>query len=540
MRGRLVVAVLALGVFGVADAGTQRRTSRNRRAPRQAKRVHIPGMRLLNAGKPEEAAAVFRTLLAAKPTDEEALYGLAAAGAQSGDIAGAVANAKKAVAAGLPVGRFLAGPRAWFGPLLADRGFQQWVGVRGVALAHGPMVGCVTDRSARFWVRTATAADVQVVVGSLDGRGQPRTSPVVRTRAATDFTAVAEVEHLAAGTTYSYGVLVDGKPTRAAARLRFRTFPGHGAKARFQVGFGGGAGYTPAHERMWDTIRSHSPLAFLLLGDNVYIDLPKLPNMQRYCYYRRQSRPEFRRFVGATAIYAIWDDHDFGANDCVPGPDMDAPPWKRAVWRVFRNNWNNPAYGGGEVQPGCWFDFTIGDVDFFMTDGRYYRSDPRGEHPSMLGPVQRAWLLDRLKASKATFKVLVSGTPWAYGTKPGSLDTWEGFRAEREAILAFIQQNRIGGIILLSADRHRSDVWRLARDVGYPLYEFESSRLTNMHRHRAMKNPKCLFSYNAKQSFGLLTFDTTKPDPEIACRFISIDDEVVHTVTLTKSQLTPR
>jgi len=55
-----------------------------------------------------------------------------------------------------------------------------------------------------------------------------------------------------------------------------------------------------------------------------------------------------------------------------------------------------------------------------------------------------------------------------------------------------------------------------------------------------MKNPQCLFSYNAKQSFGLLDFDTTKPDPEVTYRIVSIDDEEIHRVTLKKSQLTPR
>ena len=27
------------------------------------------------------------------------------------------------------------------------------------------------------------------------------------------------------------------------------------------------------------------------------------------------------------------------------------PVWKRPVWRLYRENWNNPAYGGGREQP---------------------------------------------------------------------------------------------------------------------------------------------------------------------------------------------
>ena len=39
---------------------------------------------------------------------------------------------------------------------------------------------------------------------------------------------------------------------------------------------------------------------FLLLGDNVYIDHPERPAVQKYCYYRRQSRPEYKRFTSGT------------------------------------------------------------------------------------------------------------------------------------------------------------------------------------------------------------------------------------------------
>ena len=55
------------------------------------------------------------------------------------------------------------------------------------------------------------------------------------------------------------------------------------------------------------------------------------------------------------------------------------------LWRIFFFYWANPAYGGGDAQPGCWYDFVIGDVHFIMLDGRYYRT--RKPQPSMLGPV---------------------------------------------------------------------------------------------------------------------------------------------------------
>lgn len=34
--------------------------------------------------------------------------------------------------------------------------------------------------------------------------------------------------------------------------------------------FGGGAGYVPEHERMWETLEAERWTAFLFLGDNVH------------------------------------------------------------------------------------------------------------------------------------------------------------------------------------------------------------------------------------------------------------------------------
>ena len=91
------------------------------------------------------------------------------------------------------------------------------------------------------------------------------------------------------------------------------------------------------------------------------------------------------------------------------------------------------------------------------------------------------------------------------------------------------------GVLLMSADRHRSDLWKIARKDGYPLYEFNSSRLTNQHVHKTM--PAAEFSYNKKQSFGLVEFDTTVRDPTVRYSVVTIDDETVHSFAVKRSQL---
>ena len=144
------------------------------------------------------------------------------------------------------------------------------------------------------------------------------------------------VDGLKAGEEYDYTILVNGDPV---AKGTLRTYPAKGSPGKFNVAFGGGAGYVPEWERMWDVIREKEPAALLMLGDNVYIDQPEFRLCHDYCYYRRQARPEWRRLVGSTPVYAIYDDHDFGKNDCVPGPEIELPPWKPANYAPSWSMW---------------------------------------------------------------------------------------------------------------------------------------------------------------------------------------------------------
>ena len=145
------------------------------------------------------------------------------------------------------------------------------------------------------------------------------------------------------------------------------------------------------------------------------------------------------------------------------------------------------------------------------------------------------WLLEELGKSKATFKVLASGTLWTETADKGGADSWWGVKDEREEILSLIDRKKIGGVVLLSADRHRTDIYKIKRPEGYDLYEFETSKLTNRHTHGTRK--QAIYSYNKGNFFGMLTFDLTADDPEMTFRNITIDGKTVHTMTLRRSQL---
>ncbi|MHC4754452.1 MAG: alkaline phosphatase D family protein [Planctomycetota bacterium] len=486
-------------------------------------------------GKPEEAIKDCEKWLASHPGDLESMFNITLARCAMKDYSGAAESMTRAVEGGMPFTRFLAGPRDMLKPLRKTKEFRQYAAQYNIQLIHGPMIGSLTDTSAKFWVRTVDEVPVQVVVSKSKDLSSPIKSTIASTRSKVDYTAVVEVKALQPDTIYYYDVMLKGKSVLAPELPSFRTYKKTGSKANIQVIFGGGAKYTPFNERMWDTIGLHNPEALLLLGDNVYIDFPhQFGDFHKYTYYRRQSRPEFRRLTSSIPAYAIWDDHDCAIGDSWMGPYTDKPSWKMSMLEGFKMNWNNPGYGT-DKWPACWFKFSIADVDLFLLDGRFYRTNPYGENPSMLGPVQKAWLLSELKKSKATFKVLASPVPWDFYTKGGSLDTWNGFRDERNEIFNFLEENKINGVVLVSADRHRSDARKIERPNGYPFYEFESSRLTNDNFHGLAKG--AIFGYNKKPSFGLLSFDTTISDPTVTFQIISIDNEPIHSLTLKKSEI---
>ena len=147
------------------------------------------------------------------------------------------------------------------------------------------------------------------------------------------------------------------------------------------------------------------------------------------------------------------------------------------------------------------------------------------------------WLKRTLKASRGTFTIIASPVPWSPGVKPGSRDTWDGFAQEREEIFRFIETERINGVILVSADRHRTDLRVTKRESGYDLYELESSKLTNRHTHKVVQTPGLIWGYNKTCSFAVMEFDTKAKDPQVRFEAVTIDGEKVHDHVLKMSQL---
>jgi alkaline phosphatase D len=521
-----------------------------RREPRpdRVKRMAQYALRLIQTDRVEEAVEYANRYMKDHPRllDEEMLFMRAMALAQLGKLDEAAASMMETIhRAELPPQRFLAGPRRLFEPLHNHRDFASLLEAGQKDLVHGPMLGDMTHRSVKVWVRTVSEQPVRIAVSRSSFMTDPEITEAVMTRASWDYTAEITVHGLEPDTRYYYSVLLGPEQQEIrAAHQKFRTYPEPAKANRFQVAFGGCAGFVPFNERMWDTVRKFEPLAVFALGDNVYIDDPESPDQQQLMYYQRQSRPEFRRMTGSIPIYAIWDDHDFAMDDSEGGPGIDIPYWKPMVWDIFRQNWVNPEYASGD-RPGGWFDFQLADVHFIFLDGRFYREHAgrwgdgeRIENATMLGPHQKEWLRETLTGSEATFKVLISPVPWnnySKGEGIRKLDGWYGYQEEREEIFSWINEHQVDGVLLLSSDRHRSDAWLNERNEGYDLYEFGSGHFTNQHTHPLIDG--AFFGFNETNSFGLLTFDTGADVPQVTYEIVDIDGFIRERITVNHSQL---
>jgi alkaline phosphatase D len=363
-------------------------------------------------------------------------------------------------------------------------------------LTHGPLIGTVEPDRARIWVRTDLSRKVGL---RLSGGPTLASAPVVAwayPSAKTDYMAVLEVAGLLPQTTYFYGIEIDGV-LREDPRWYFTTPPPRGQAGAFTFGFGSCARQEHPQD-IFAPIALFRPDLFLFLGDNHYGDATQLDSHR---WHELNLRASGRGpLLASVPTLAIWDDHDFLGNDSdgtYTGGDV--------ARRAFTELWANPAYG--EDGEGVYFRHSYGDVDFFMLDGRSDRDpqdgtvwfgDPEGR-PSLLGARQTTWLLEQLRASTATFKVVAVGSQW---TTNGNADSWASFLEARDAIFDAIAEYRIEGVVLLSGDRHRSEFRLLPRpETAYALPELTSSPMANTVR-------ECDYEHNDLEFCEGLDVDT--------------------------------
>jgi alkaline phosphatase D len=401
---------------------------------------------------------------------------------------------------------------------------------------QGPMVGAVTPTEVILWFRLSGPQSLVVTYALQPDASHWETSADMTARAEDDFTMELPLRNLRPDTTYYYTYRIDG---RLASRppQTFKTAPA--GPSRFTVAFGSCAKHEEdGVQAIWHHVFAQQPDLFFWLGDNIYADTLH-PHLFHEEYRRQRDVPALQSVLRSIPNLAIWDDHDFGLND----GDRTNPARTEAL-AAFRRYWANPAYGLPHT-PGVFFKYSYGGVDFFFLDIRYHRDpnlEPDTPQKTMLGSGQLAWLLRELKASRAVFKVLISGSGWTQFKGPGG-DAWSSYLHERNRLFDSVRDQGITGVFLMSGDTHRGEANIIPRSNvgGYDLAEFVASPIAQTISTELRQAPPeygVRLPYARALNFGLLRFDLTPADPTVTFELVNaFGDRAYQPVRLRASQL---
>ncbi|MEI8047442.1 MAG: alkaline phosphatase D family protein [Bacteroidota bacterium] len=358
-------------------------------------------------------------------------------------------------------------------------------------LQSGPMLGYSDMRESMIWVQTTSEADVYAVYTDLLNPGVTRHTNTVRTNKEEAFTARLIADAVEPGVRYSYKLYINNKLVALPYPTEFRTPPIWRWRADppdFTM-LTGSCAYInqPEYDRAGKPYGSDYKIfphmaeqkadLMLWLGDNLYLREPDWNSwagiVKRYNHTR--SLPELQEFFASTQNYAIWDDHDFGPNN-----SNKSFCNKNQTWDAFRLFWGNPSYGTGDIK-GAITSFQWGDADFFLLDNRWYRDadEISKEDKTMIGAKQLDWFLENLAFSKATFKIVAIGGQFLSDAAIEELYSANGFNAERERIIRFIQDNNIKNVIFLTGDVHFTEMSVLKKEGKPSIYDCTFSALTS-------------------------------------------------------------
>jgi len=386
-----------------------------------------------------------------------------------------------------------------------------------VELVSGPMVGHVTDRSARIWMQLPIAGEVSITAIDLQ-RNQPVSGLRTDVNGPSPFVCDVPVNNLEPGHSYRLEATFEGKPLRFAGPAPIvRTAPPPGSESPFSIAFGSDLYLTPQTAQrppllpIAAAITDFKPRAFFFLGNTGYLParLDAFPTTRRAAFRAisdlhaaARAWPDLQPLFRSTPCYGIFNDRDFGTPDAdrtfIFGPESQV---------AFQRFWPSPDWGTPQ-NPGCYCTFTFGDADFFLLDVRTYR-DPHaapaaaGSAPGgapatapaalkMLGDGQLQWLQNALKQSRASFKVLVAPCLlFDAPAQPGApaADGWSRFPAEQATFFQFLADNQVTGILALAGNQPAGNLSQVklppsaaGKRVQYPIFTLGTSTLTDVPR----------------------------------------------------------
>ena len=373
---------------------------------------------------------------------------------------------------------------------------------------YGVAAGQITATSAVLWTRAPRAGRFRFAVFQASSPPSAARFRSVLAPKGDDQTTVVGVDGLRPRTRYRYVFEQGGRRSPIGT---FETAPPRAASATVRFALSGDADATRGpngqpgfnHFEVYGRMAAERNDFNVNLGDTIYSDSeiggsPVARTVaEKWAKYKLAlALPALRRLRASTGLYSHWDDHEF-VND------FSLPENGQAIYDAGVKAFMDYApVTEGPRGLGLFKHFRWGkNLELFFLDERSFRSAkaagtcngdlaptapqafrqgfatlaPALKNPvspvctatlddpnrTMLGAAQYAAFTRAIKASTATWKVIVNEVPiQQYYALP--YDRWEGYEAEREKLLHFLEDD-VKNVVFLTTDTHAN----LVNEVRY-------------------------------------------------------------------------
>ncbi len=302
---------------------------------------------------------------------------------------------------------------------------------------------------------------VQVRYGTREDLSDATTTAPVAVSEANDFIHQFKLTGLTPGTLYHYVSKLAGPDDAVFFRGKFQTAPAAAAPGNLRFCVMTCQGYPdrghPDGHPIYPAMLALDPHFTCLTGDLVYYDNDEpravTSRLARYHWERMFSLPRLVEFNRAHSTYWLKDDHDTLNNDSWPGAKMGEFTFAEGQ-KIFRQQ--APMHDGPSYRTFRWGR----DLQVWLTEGRDFRSPnkmPDGPDKTIWGAEQKAWFQRTVKASDATWKVLVSPTPLVgpdRATGKNDNHSNAGFAHEGDDLRAWMRANVPENFFVVCGDRH--------------------------------------------------------------------------------------
>jgi alkaline phosphatase D len=265
-------------------------------------------------------------------------------------------------------------------------------------------------------------------------------------------------------------------------------------------------------QTMWQHVIANNPQVWVWLGDIIYADTADMRALAAH-YKRLKTTPDYKRMRAKTQVIGVYDDHDYGMND-----SCKDYPMKKGSKKCLMDFLDIPMNSVIRKREGAYSSYTFGKgaqrIKFIVLDTRYFR-DPLEKDTTkqrrylpnmdgdMLGEVQWKWLENELRTSTANLNVLCSSVQVI--ADDHSHEKWGNFPNQRKKLLSLIATTKPKNLLIISGDRHMSEVSKMNLDgLPYPLYDFTSSGMTHIRSGNEEVNRYRVDNMIVKKNFGVI------------------------------------